>query len=65
MTLASGSGAIGSFLRVGKPIIGMLGRLLHERTLDEAEAQRAARLIQRRSSSAISAAPFASRWTRR
>ncbi len=46
MTLASGSGAIGSFLRVGKPIIGMLKCLLHERSLDEAEAQRAARLIQ-------------------
>src|SRR3546814_5959583 len=46
MTLASGSGAVGSFLRVGKPIIGMLKCLLHERTLDEPEAQRATRLIQ-------------------
>src|SRR5690606_17775750 len=46
LALASGSGAIGSFQRVGKPIIGMLKCLLHERPLDEAEAQRATRLTQ-------------------
>ncbi|QLC72101.1 HTH-type transcriptional regulator MalT [Pseudomonas sp. LPB0260] len=46
MTLASGTGAIGSFLRLGKPLIAMLKSLQHERQLDELERQRADRLIQ-------------------
>lgn len=46
LTLASGTGAIGSFLRLGKPLIAMLKALQHERRLDELEHQRAERLIQ-------------------
>ena len=46
LTLASSTGAIGSFLRVGKLLIAMLKALQHERRLDELEAQRADRLIQ-------------------
>lgn len=46
LTLASGTGAIGSFLRLGKPLIGLLKALQHERRLDELESQRADRLIQ-------------------
>ncbi|MEX6502252.1 HTH-type transcriptional regulator MalT [Pseudomonas zhanjiangensis] len=46
LTLASRTGAIGSFLRVGKPLIVMLKGLQHERQLDELEHQRAERLIQ-------------------
>jgi len=46
LSLASGTGAIGSFLRIGKLIISMLKALQHERRLDELEAQRADRLIQ-------------------
>ncbi len=46
LTLASTTGAIGSFLRVGKLIIAMLKSLQHERRLDELEAQRTVRLIQ-------------------
>ncbi|MBU3059749.1 HTH-type transcriptional regulator MalT [Pseudomonas indica] len=46
LTLASTTGAIGSFLRVGKLLIVMLKTLQHERRLDELESQRADRLIQ-------------------
>lgn len=46
LTLATSTGAIGSFLRIGKLIIVMLKALQHERTLGELEAQRADRLIQ-------------------
>src|SRR5690606_36554033 len=46
LTLASSTGAIGSFLRTGKLLIAMLKALQHERRLDELEAQRADRLIQ-------------------
>ncbi|HLA30180.1 MAG TPA: HTH-type transcriptional regulator MalT [Pseudomonas sp.] len=46
LTLASSTGAIGSFLRIGKLIIVMLKSLQHERRLGEMEAQRADRLIQ-------------------
>lgn len=46
LTLASGTGAIGSFLRLGKPLIGLLKALQHERRLDELESPRADRLIQ-------------------
>lgn len=46
LTLASSTGAIGSFLRVGKPLIVMLKGLQHERQLDELESQRSDRLIQ-------------------
>lgn len=44
--LASSTGAIGSFLRVGKPLIVMLKGLQQQRQLDELENQRAERLIQ-------------------
>jgi LuxR family maltose regulon positive regulatory protein len=46
LSLANGTGAIGSFLRTGKVLIAMLKALQHERTLDELEQQRANRLIQ-------------------
>ncbi|KRW67483.1 transcriptional regulator [Pseudomonas sp. TTU2014-096BSC] len=46
LTLASSTGAIGSFLRIGKPLIVMLKALQHERQLDELESQRVDRLIQ-------------------
>lgn len=46
LSLASSTGVIGSFLRIGKPLIAMLKGLQHERQLDELESQRADRLIQ-------------------
>ncbi|MET1079111.1 MAG: HTH-type transcriptional regulator MalT [Pseudomonas sp.] len=46
LTLASNTGALGSFLRTGKLLIVMLKTLQHERRLDELEHQRANRLIQ-------------------
>ncbi|SDH62432.1 LuxR family transcriptional regulator, maltose regulon positive regulatory protein [Pseudomonas benzenivorans] len=46
LSLASSTGAIGSFLRIGKPLIAMLKGLQHERQLDELQSQRADRLIQ-------------------
>jgi LuxR family maltose regulon positive regulatory protein len=46
LSLASSTGVIGSFLRIGKPLIVMLKGLQHERQLDELESQRADRLIQ-------------------
>ncbi|SEK89229.1 LuxR family transcriptional regulator, maltose regulon positive regulatory protein [Atopomonas hussainii] len=46
LTLASSTGAVGSFLRTGKPLIVMLKAVQHERTLEDLENQRAERLIQ-------------------
>ncbi|MCJ8169263.1 HTH-type transcriptional regulator MalT [Atopomonas sediminilitoris] len=46
LTLASSTGALGSFLRIGKPLIVMLKAVQHERTLDDLENQRAERLVQ-------------------
>lgn len=45
LTLASTSGLIGSFLRLGKPLIVMLKALLREQQLGDLETQRAERLI--------------------
>ncbi|MBY4677233.1 HTH-type transcriptional regulator MalT [Marinobacterium arenosum] len=45
LTLASTSGVLSSFLRLGKPLIVMLKALLNERQLADLEQQRAERLI--------------------
>ena len=46
LQLASTTGAVGSFLRLGKVLINILKALLSESTLDAMEQQRAERLIQ-------------------
>ena len=45
LQLATNSGLLGSFLRIGKPLIVMLKALQREETLDELTSQRAERLI--------------------
>ncbi|MFL1453440.1 HTH-type transcriptional regulator MalT [Marinobacter sp. GN3S48] len=46
LTLASTTGAVGSFLRMGKVLIVILKALINEGTIDGMELQRAERLIQ-------------------
>ncbi|AZZ90024.1 HTH-type transcriptional regulator MalT [Hahella sp. KA22] len=46
LKLASTTGAVGSFLRIGKVLINILKALISEEQLDEMEKQRAERLIQ-------------------